>query len=488
MGMESMSKLDPDGVTQIISMLQELLDQSEAREATLKQDLHQASENLNKTSNDLVNAQNNLASASTAHTNAESDLATQRGIEDDKRRELAEATQLKDDQFLPLNDERNVLLDVIQMLRTLLPSEGRRLLSLESEGLSILGKNPKKFISEMSKADPAAVQNIIDMLQELADGNQALINELWQNITNAEQALEDQQHLVVIYDDFYRTAIRDLNTAVREEGDAQDAVTAAQNAKAEAQGVYDGEIDTLNNEQQVLRDVIALLEGLLPSGGSGWSEYATDVACEGNGQGRDTACDVANGGGIECCQESALARGFQFVVWWSDQCYATTTCDDPYNLVDTVNYHHDGSSLISVTKVSSSPDAGSGNGRRLLSWKKKNHQKSSVTQIIKNPKKFIAEMSKADPDAVQNIIDMLEQLIADNENTVSAILQHVDDTAQALNAASAQVVADEDALGSAQGDEASAELAEASAETAKTEAQGVYDGEIDTLNNEQQVL
>merc|ERR1712024_379483 len=97
--------------------------------------------------------------------------------------------------------------------------------------------------------------------------------------------------------------------------------------------------------------------------------------------------------------------------------------------------------------------------------------------------------------AVQSIIDMLEQLIADNENTVSAILQHVDDTAQALNDASAQVVADEDALGSAQGDEASAELAlseaetaEASAETAKAEAQGVYDGEIDTLNNEQQVL
>merc|ERR1712113_849252 len=85
--------------------------------------------------------------------------------------------------------------------------------------------------------------------------------------------------------------------------------------------------------------------------------------------------------------------------------------------------------------------------------------------------------------------------IADNENTVSAILQHVDDTAQALNDASAQVVADEAALGSAQGDEASAELAlseaetaAASAETAKTEAQGVYDGEIDTLNNEQQVL
>merc|ERR1719266_506719 len=149
--MESMSKLDPDGVTQIISMLQELLDQSEAREATLEQELQQASENLNEKSNDLVNAQTNLASATTAHANAESDLAIQRGIEDDKRREIVEATQLKDDQFLPLNDERNVLLDVIQMLQTLLPSDRRRLLSLESEGLSILGKNPKNLLLKCPK-------------------------------------------------------------------------------------------------------------------------------------------------------------------------------------------------------------------------------------------------------------------------------------------------------------------------------------------------
>merc|ERR1712038_1637495 len=330
--------------------LQSLLEESEARQATLEQELQQASDNLGQASNDLLDAQGNLASAVTARETAENNLATSQGIREEKQTDHDEAVHIRDDQ-----------------------------------------------------------------------------------------------------------------------------------------------VNDLNGEVQVLRDVVAMLKTLLPSGGSGWSEFSKDVACEGNGAARDSACDVANGGGIECCQESALARGFQFVVWWENMCYATTTCDDPYNLVDTVNYHHDGSSLISVTKVSSSPDAGSGGRRRLLSWKKKN-QKSSVTQIIKNPKKF-AEMSKADPGAVQNIIDMLEQLIADNENTVSAILQHVDDTAQALNDASAQVVADEAALGSAQGDEASAELAlseaetaEASAETAKTEAQGVYDGEIDTLNNEQQVL
>merc|ERR1712083_278084 len=259
----------------------------------------------------------------------------------------------------------------------------------------------------------------------------------------------------------------------------------AQVAHDTAVQIHDDEVDGLNGEVQVLRDVVAMLQTLLPSGG-GWSEFSRDVACEGNGAGRDSACDVANGGGIECCQGSAEERGFQFVVWWADQCYATTTCDDPYNLVDTVNYHNEGASLISVTQRSSAPNAGPGSDRRLLSLE---------SDIIKNPKKFIAEMSKADPGAVQNIIDMLLALIADNENTVSDLIHQVEVTTEALNAASAQVVADQEVLESAQEDESSAEAqvveaegAESSALTARNEAQGVFDGEIETLSNEQQVL
>merc|ERR1711997_582087 len=260
----------------------------------------------------------------------------------------------------------------------------------------------------------------------------------------------------------------------------------AQVAHDTAVQIHDDEVDGLNGEIQVLRDVVAMLQTLLPSGGSGWSEFSRDVACEGNGAGRDSACDVANGGGIECCQGSAEERGFQYVVWWNGQCYATTTCDDPYNLVDTVNYHNEGASLISVTQRSSAPNAGTSGDRRLLSLE---------SDIIKNPKKFVAEMSKADPGAVQNIIDMLLALIADNESTVSDLIHQVEVTAEALNAASAQVVADQEGLESAQGAESAAELAlseaeaaEASALTARNEAQGVFDGEIETLSNEQQVL
>merc|ERR1712228_230230 len=225
--------------------------------------------------------------------------------------------------------------------------------------------------------------------------------------------------------------------------------------------IHDDEVDGLNGEVQVLRDVVAMLQTLLPSG-SGWSEFSRDVACEGNGAGRDSACDVANGGGLECCQGSAEERGFQYVVWWNDQCYATTTCDDPYNLVDTVNYHNEGASLISVTQRSSAPNAGTSGDRRLLSLE---------SDIIKNPKKFVAEMSKADPGAVQNIIDMLLALIADNENTVSDLIHQVEVTAEALNAASAQVVADQEGLVSAQGAESAAELALSEAEAAESSAQ-----------------
>merc|ERR1711997_959569 len=100
------------------------------------------------------------------------------------------------------------------------------------------------------------------------------------------------------------------------QGNLANAVTARETSEAtlassegvrdEAQVAHDtalqlhaDEVDCLNGEVQVLRDVVAMLQTLLPSG-SRWSEFSRDVACEGNGAGRDSACDVVNGGGLEC--------------------------------------------------------------------------------------------------------------------------------------------------------------------------------------------
>merc|ERR1719220_1648875 len=291
------------------------------------------------------------------------------------------------------------------------------------------------------------------MLLALIADNENTVSDLIHQVEVTAEALNAASAQVVADQEGLVSAQGAESAAELALSEAEAAESSAQSARNEAQGVFDGEIETLSNEQQVLREVIAMLETLIPSGG--WSEFSRDVACEGNGSGRDSACDVANGGGLECCQGSAEERGFQYVVWWNDQCYATTTCDDPYNLVDTVNYHNEGASLISVTQRSSAPNAGTSGDRRLLSLE---------SDIIKNPKKFVAEMSKADPGAVQNIIDMLLALIADNENTVSDLIHQVEVTAEALNAASAQVVADQEGLESAQGAESAAELALSEAE------------------------
>merc|ERR1712024_28188 len=61
------------------------------------------------------------------------------------------------------------------------------------------------------------------------------------------------------------------------------AEASAETARNEAQGVYDGEIDTLHGEQQVLREVIAMLESLLSGSSAACSDPAQYIAGDGSG-------------------------------------------------------------------------------------------------------------------------------------------------------------------------------------------------------------
>merc|ERR1712038_502593 len=74
----------------------------------------------------------------------------------------------------------------------------------------------------------------------------------------------------------------------------------------------------------------------LCQGFQGWVSYSTGDACEDNGQGRDKSCD----GDLDCCKSSIIAKGLQFVVWWSNMCYGSLTCDAAYTLSGSVNYHY----------------------------------------------------------------------------------------------------------------------------------------------------
>merc|ERR1719510_1791284 len=184
-------------------------------------------------------------------------------------------------------------------------------------------KNPAKFMEEMSKVDPDRVGEIIGLLQGLleeSEGRQATIE---QELQQASDNLGEASNNLLDAQGNLANAVTARETCEVTLASSEGVRDEAQVAHDTAVQIHDDEVDGLNGEVQVLRDVVAMLQTLLPSG-SGWSEFSRDVACEGNGAGRDSACDVANGGGLECCQGSAEERGFQFVVWWNDQCYATT--------------------------------------------------------------------------------------------------------------------------------------------------------------------
>lgn len=161
--------------------------------------------------------------------------------------------------------------------------------------LAKIKADPKKFVSELENLDPAALRHIISLLEELLESSEARKTELVNTLQDANNALDTANTDVLnALDDLTaaqaRTAaaIAALNTANQEKtaADADELAvstdleekrqvhTDAQTAQETAQTAHDDELPGLNNEQQVLRDVIAMLKGL-PSGGSGDCEEAT---------------------------------------------------------------------------------------------------------------------------------------------------------------------------------------------------------------------
>lgn len=139
--------------------------------------------------------------------------------------------------------------------------------------MSLLEKfkaNPNAFVSEMSEADPAVLRQILSMLDGLLTTSESREGELVDNLGQKESALNDANGRVV-------AAQGVLAQAVTNQAHADAAVAAAnadlaarqaeqgqaQVEKDDAQHEHDSEIDALNDEQAVLRQVIDLLKNLM---------------------------------------------------------------------------------------------------------------------------------------------------------------------------------------------------------------------------------
>jgi len=154
--------------------------------------------------------------------------------------------------------------------------------------------DPKKFVAEVAKLDPVALNTIIVLLRELLTTSEQRETTLNGNIDDANTALNGASTAVANAEtdlDAAKAAVADAKADLEEVerqaaadiAAAETALAEAQQAKGNRQGELDdakehhqnkvqektdaedalsGETDSLVHEQKVLREVIAILEGL----------------------------------------------------------------------------------------------------------------------------------------------------------------------------------------------------------------------------------
>lgn len=113
------TKLDPIELEKIIGLLDGMKDTSETREEKIVDDLTKRNAEAVITENAKVAAQTAVDNAQKALTNAQQDLASTTAAHAAKLIEQKAAQAVHDDEFIPLNDEQQILTNVIDMLQNL---------------------------------------------------------------------------------------------------------------------------------------------------------------------------------------------------------------------------------------------------------------------------------------------------------------------------------------------------------------------------------
>jgi len=137
-------------------------------------------------------------------------------------------------------------------------------------------KDPKKFVAEVAEVDPAALSNIITLLEGLLTTSQDteadLINKVndetqkslqtAEHVMDAERALEDAEALQTTAEQNLENAKAVVQTKQQQLAQRKQDHDDQKARQDLAQKEHDDVIDSLNNEQQVLIDVIRMLKEL----------------------------------------------------------------------------------------------------------------------------------------------------------------------------------------------------------------------------------
>lgn len=193
--------------------------------------------------------------------------------------------------------------------------------------LSDLQSDPKKFVSEVSNLNPSDIKHIVSLLEALLEESENRETELDNDLSDKNTALADADTAVTEAKNVLAAEELEVTQA---KADLEAKETAHSNRLTEketSQQNHDDEVPSLNDEQEVLRNVIDLLMGLHDkhSGGAGCSPAATSAteidgtgiyACEGSW----TTPGIVNGGIALCGDSTELCDYSGINVLTPDQC------------------------------------------------------------------------------------------------------------------------------------------------------------------------
>lgn len=161
--------------------------------------------------------------------------------------------------------------------------------------LSNVLRNPNVFVKEAAKLDPQVLKQVLGLLEGLLTVSNDAEKKLSDTLSEKKRAAQLSEAAVataVSNRDTAKTALDSANTLlVTKEGElttAKDTDKIKQREKEAAQKEWDDSSSDSDNEQKVLRDVIALLQDLLPDrcvGGSelhGTAQEGKVIACKGS--------------------------------------------------------------------------------------------------------------------------------------------------------------------------------------------------------------
>jgi hypothetical protein len=155
--------------------------------------------------------------------------------------------------------------------------QGKRTTNSSNSVLMQFRNNPAAFISAMSKADPNTLREVLSLLNQLLTTSQEredeLIDFLNQKIAelgsaddavaSAQGVLDDAVAAQAVAEHNLRTSQANVASAEADLANKVDVQNNKQTEKNDAQANHDASIDTLNDEQAVLTQVIEILTDLL---------------------------------------------------------------------------------------------------------------------------------------------------------------------------------------------------------------------------------